>query len=206
MDHARAITLVGGGGHACVVAEAARLAGLTLAGLYDDDPACAAADGADAPPRLGALAEARQAPAPWICCVGELAARRRCLDLLAGTPEAGPVIHPRASVAPSAILGPGVFVGACAVVHTLARVGAHAIINSRRRRRAPLRGRRQHAPGPQRDPGRGCADRIRHARRARRRRAPGVRIGAGCVVGAGAVLREDLPDGARAVGNPARAL
>jgi sugar O-acyltransferase (sialic acid O-acetyltransferase NeuD family) len=206
MDHARAITLVGGGGHACVVAEAARLAGLTLAGLYDDDPACAAADGADAPPRLGALAEARQAPAPWICCVGELAARRRCLDLLAGTPEAGPVIHPRASVAPSAILGPGVFVGACAVVHTLARVGAHAIINSGAvvEHHCEVGANTHLAPNATL----GGAVRIGSDTLVGLGAVvlPGVRIGAGCVVGAGAVLREDLPDGARAVGNPARAL
>ena len=33
---------------------------------------------------------------------------------------------------------------------------------------------------------------------------PGVRIGAGCVVGAGSVVTQDLPDGTLAYGNPAR--
>ena len=35
---------------------------------------------------------------------------------------------------------------------------------------------------------------------------PGVRIGSGCVIAAGSVVTQDIPDGAFAAGNPARVI
>ncbi|WP_306253736.1 DapH/DapD/GlmU-related protein [Parvularcula sp. IMCC14364] len=35
---------------------------------------------------------------------------------------------------------------------------------------------------------------------------PGVKIGEGCIIGAGAIVTRDIPDGSVAVGNPARVL
>ncbi len=192
------ITLLGGGGHAVVVAEAAQLAGFTVHGVYDDNPACAATQGVHPVPHLGPLEAFLQHPRdtpPWILCLGDCRIRRTLLDRLSthASPPAT-IVHPRAFVSPSAALAPGVFVGPLAVVHACARIEPHAIVNS-----AALVehhctvGENAHiAPnatlggnvtiGADTLVGLGAAV------------LPGVRIGTGCVVGAGAVVRHDVPD------------
>lgn len=208
----RHITLLGGGGHATVVAEAAHLAGFIPIGVYDDDPDCLATRYPCSLPSLGTLrdmpAGAHQGPsAPWILCLGDSATRRAILDQLTShhfPPIA--VIHPRAHVSPIASLAPGVFVGPLAVVHTCARIDPHAIINSAAVVEHHCHvGENAHvAPnatlggnvtiGPDTLVGLGATV------------LPGVRIGAGCVVGAGAVVCHDLPDACCVVGSPARAI
>ncbi len=100
------VILIGGGGHAVVVAETARAAGLTVAGVYDDDPDCAAAHAPGAVPHLGPLADFPGAPA-WIMCLGDLPTRAALLERLGSTGPAT-VAHPSAVLAPSAAIGPGV--------------------------------------------------------------------------------------------------
>ncbi|MCI0549163.1 MAG: acetyltransferase [Candidatus Rokubacteria bacterium] len=203
---ARELVILGGGGHALVVAEAALAAGNSLAGFLDDDPFAPLWTGSPKAPRLGgmdALDLLRDPARGWIIGVGDLDLRRALIARLEGLPGAASVIHPRASVSPSASIGGGTFIGPGAVVHTRARIGEHAIINSgaivehecvigANAHVAPgaaLAGRA--SVGPDTLVGLGA------------RVLPGVAIGARCIIGAGAVVVEDVPDERIAAGVPA---
>jgi sugar O-acyltransferase (sialic acid O-acetyltransferase NeuD family) len=155
------LVLVGGGGHAKVVADAARASGIELAGFVDDDPA-AKVPGLE---WLGGLDRTRE---PWIVCIGDVPTRMRVLYGLRG--RAASVMHPSAIVSQSAAIGDGVFVGPGAVVNADAVTGDHAIVNSAAVVEHDARvGRGSHvAPGVVL-----CGN---------------VRIGEGCLIGAGAVL------------------
>lgn len=198
------LVVVGGGGHAIVVAEAAGIAGFRVVGFLDDRADAPLARGPGALPRLGPLRALHAiGDAGWILGLGGLALRR---ELLAGAPgRAGVVVHPAALVSPSAVVGVGTFVGPRAVVHARAQVGAHAIVNTGAIvEHECLVGENAHiAPGavlggevevgPDALVGLGA------------RVLPGVRIGAGAVVGGGAVVVRDVAPGATVVGVPARA-
>lgn len=202
-----ALTLVGGGGHAVVVAESALRGGLTLAGFYDDDPDTALASGNPSTTRLGDLTslEAEELDnAPWILAVGDLGTRRWLIDrLYRAEDDAAMVVHPDASVAESSVVAGGVWIGPRAVVHSRARVLDHAIINSGAIiEHDCLVAENAHiAPGAVlggevsvgNDTLIGLGARV----------LPGVAIGAGCIVGAGAVVIRDVDDGSTVVGVPA---
>lgn len=127
------LALVGGGEHARVVAEAAALAGFTVVGCFDPDdtaPLAHLGDDASFLGDPGAWEEGGE-PLSLVLCVGSPGMRRK---LAAAYQAAGArwaiVVHPGATVSPSAKLSPGVFVGPGAVVHTGAHIGAHAVVNS----------------------------------------------------------------------------
>jgi sugar O-acyltransferase (sialic acid O-acetyltransferase NeuD family) len=126
------ICLFGAGEHARVVAEAARLAGATVAGCW----ATKADPGLD---HLGKDADLERELEKWRGHRFHLA--------LAGQPGCGhrhalwerwrdrglnwaTIIHPTAFVSPSAHVGDGVFIGPGAVVHAGATLAAQAIVNS----------------------------------------------------------------------------
>lgn len=143
------LVLIGGGGHALVVAEAAAMSGRPIRGFLDDDAGAAlgSLDGVlsapGAPPievrRLGSLSAVGTLDEFGRCeiilAIGDLRARRRLIATLGKSGVArgvkiATIVHPSAVVSPSATIEPGVFVGPGAVVHSRARIGAHAIINS----------------------------------------------------------------------------
>lgn len=202
-----AILIVGGGGHAVVVADAAGEAGLPIAGFLDDNAEAPLSGRLD---RLGMVAMLERADFvgrhPVILATGDLDFRRTLIGTLAA--HAGyrlaSVVHPRAYVSPSATVGMGVFIGPGAIVHAEASVGDHTIINTAAVvEHHCVVGENTHiAPnvalggdvrvGPDTLIGIGASV------------LPGVRIGAGCMVGAGSAVIRDLGDGATAVGVPAR--
>jgi sugar O-acyltransferase (sialic acid O-acetyltransferase NeuD family) len=220
------LIIVGGGGHATVVAEAAALSERALVGYFDDSESPAldawAAALRSAGPRWAAVRPARlvrleEAPGfiaaaeagrfEWILGIGDLALRRAIVQRLADAPAAAlPVVHPDASISPTAALGRGVFVGPRAVVHPRARVEAHAIINSGAIvEHDCIVGENAHlAPGAVLGGGAvvgpdalvGIGSRI----------LPTLSIGRGAVVGAGAVVVRDVAPGEVVVGVPARPL
>lgn len=210
------LLFVGGGGHAVVVCEAAQIlceqTGLRPLGCLDDQEEPALAHPPGAVPRLGPLSrlnELASKQVSWILAMGDLAVRRRVLDTLPDELSLGTawtVIHPDASVARTSLVGRGVFVGPLAVVHARARVDHHAIINTGAIVEHHVRvGENTHvAPGAVlagtssvgRDTLIGVGAKV----------LPGVSIGDGCVIGAGSMVREDVPDGAKAVGSPARVI
>lgn len=198
----------GASGHAAVVAEAARAAGgFTIAGYLDDDPARTGAayfggtilgTGADLP-RFAAEG------CRVIFGFGHCAARQRlAAAITAAGIEPATVVHPRAWVSPTAVLGPGVFVGAGAMIQARARVAAHTIVNTGAivEHDCEIAEAVHLAPGV--------------------KLAGGVRVGAGAwiglgacvlenrgigpaaVIGAGAVVVQDVPERALARGVPAR--
>lgn len=191
------LVLVGGGGHAKVVADAARAAGLVLAGFVDDDPNA----GVPGLEWLGGLDRVRE---PWILCIGDVGTRMRVLESLHG--EVARVLHPTTILSESAEIGLGVFVGPGAVVNADAVVEEHAIVNSAAVVEHDARvGRGSHiAPGAvlcgNVSVGAGCLVGAGAVL------LPGVEIGDGAIVGAGAVVTGAVPARTRAVGVPARVL
>lgn len=203
------LVVIGGGGHAKVVIEAARASGLwDVVGVVDASPSAAPClgvpvlGGDEILPRL--LAEGI---ASAVLALGGNALRERlgrhALDLGFELPA---IIHPSALISPSAKIGKGVVVMARAVVGTETTVSDLAIVNTGAvLDHDNVLGRAAHvAPGCALAGNVSVGDRslvgVGTAVR------PLIRIGADVVVGAGSVIVADIPDGAFVGGAPARPL
>lgn len=199
------VCLIGAGGHALVVRDAAIAAGRTILGYFDDRPDPPLAPLAQ---RLATiqdlLAGHSRPPGAVILCVGDLAARRRILGAAPPTLDWTSVLHPSCIISPEATIAPGVFIGPLAVINAQADIGPHAIINTGAivehdcsvgenahiAPRATLAG----AVRIGRDTLMGVGSIA----------IPSVTIGASSMIGAGAVVVRDLPDRSTALGVPAR--
>jgi len=131
----RSIVVLGGGGHACVVVDAARAAGWRVTGCLAPAapvfPAefCPHLGGDDA---LEGLDPARVLLAVGVGSIGQPALRQRLFALGRAKGFAfACVCHPAAAVAGSAVLGEGTQVLAGAVVQPFARLGENVIVNTR---------------------------------------------------------------------------
>lgn len=128
----RPLVIIGAGGFARETAQAARAAGLPLAGHLDDDPALHGT-GIDGVPVLGGTGRAGTLPdAVFVVCVGnprDYAARARIVDRLR-LPEDRytTVVHPTAAVSPDSVLGPGTVLLAHTVLTSAVRVGRHVAV------------------------------------------------------------------------------
>jgi len=193
------LLILGGGGHAAVVAESASRAGWEVVGF-------AAASGATVgdPDAAGASAveEASHSGVALHAAVGSAEVRARWMTRF-GHARFATIVDPSAIVSPTARLGAGVFVGAGAVVQARASLGAGAIVNTRAvvehdclvgdfahiAPAAVLCGSVEVGRGAQVSAGAVVI--------------PSRKIGAGAMVGAGAVVVRDLGAGVTAVGVPA---
>jgi UDP-perosamine 4-acetyltransferase len=206
--------VIGGGGHASVVIDAARVAGgPDLVGVVDADPAKRDTTILGLPvigndgdlPRLR-----REGIEGFIIGLGH----SRSLGMRARLFEAAVtlglvpinVLHPRAAIAASARLGQGVAVLAGAVVNAEAEVGDNVILNTGSivEHHCQVGAHSHVAPGailcgnvaigPEVIVGAGA--RVRE----------GLRVGTRARVGMGGVVVRDVPVGVTVAGNPARAM
>jgi sugar O-acyltransferase (sialic acid O-acetyltransferase NeuD family) len=203
------LIIIGGGGHACIVAEAARLSGWSIVGHVSleagTDPLLAKWLGEDAVlNRL--LAQGA------VCALGlgfvnvKGAQRRSALIYKLNVNHLATIIHPGASVAGSARLGAGCFVGAQAVIGTRASLGTGVLVNTSAivEHHNTVKDGAHIATGATltgtvtvgKDVLIGAGAIVRQ----------GLEIGDGAIVGAGCVVLTDVPPGALWGGNPGRAL
>lgn len=206
-DTHSALVLIGGGGHAAVVLDAARLAGWRVDGFFDDNPE---APLAKETPHLGTIRElTREIPAHQrpILAIGDL---RQRLSLLAEnvphelSDRFATVAHPSAIIAPNVEIGAGTFVGPGAIINARARVSVDCIINSGAivEHDCWIRANTHIAPGAVLAGGTQVG---RHTLvGVGARTLPGMSIGMWSVVGAGAAVTHDVPDRTVVAGVPAK--
>ncbi len=189
--------LYGAGGHARVIMDILRAAGIGVEALVDDNPDLEETDGTEVLHDASGLS-------PFIISVGNNRIRR----MIAGRLECdfGRAVHPRACISPSASVGGGTVVMAGATVNAGAVIGRHCIINTNASvdhecvigdyvhvsPNAALCGNVHVGEGAHIGVGASVI--------------PGIRIGRWATVGAGATVITDIPDGATAVGTPARVI
>lgn len=213
MSVAETAILIGGGGHAAVVADAARSMGIGTILCLDDDSRVAEACERAGMTLSGAIEELPgvigKISQPMIvhAAAGGARLRKKWLNEaqeLLGEAALVAIIHASAVVSPSARIGAGVFIGPQAVVNARVEIERGAIINSGAivehdcvigpfshiAPRATLGGGAQ--VGSMSLIGIGAIV------------LPGIKIGSETILGAGALARENLPDAVTAFGIPAR--
>jgi acetyltransferase EpsM len=208
-ERLKPLVLVGGGGHALVVGEAAGAAGFELVGFLDDGPDAVLGRSPNTTIRIGKIAELdRIGDRGWVLGVGNLAFRGQLIERLAQFElgrGARTVIHPSAVVSPSARIGAGVFIGPGAIVNARALVMDHAIVNTGAIvEHECVVGFNSHIA-----PGAVLAGRARVGMQTLigigSRVLPELSIGDRCVVGAGSVVIRSVLDERTVMGVPARA-
>ena len=202
-----ALVLIGGGGHAAVVLDAALQAGGRVDGFYDDRPDASIVRAAT---HLGTIRDIT-ADLPehqrLILAIGDL--RQRLTLLAENVPHElsdrfATVVHPSAIVARSVEIEAGTFVGPGAIVNARARVSVDCIINSGAivEHDCWVRANAHVAPGAVLG---GGATVERHALVGIGSRIlPGRSVGMWSVVGAGASVIEDVPERTVVAGVPAQ--
>ena len=208
----RDILILGTGGNCIDALEAVREEGKThrVIGFLDDDPELRGRT-VEGVPVLGGLEDAARYPdALLLNVIGSPSSHRRKPEIVArtGAPPGrfATVIHPTASISPSARIGRGVLVLQNATVASGAVLSDHAVVlpNTIVSHHAEIGAHASLAGGVCVSSnvrvgiaaylGTNCCVR------------EGVRIGAGALVGMGSVVLVDVPAGARVAGNPARLL
>ena len=203
----------GAGGHGKVVASLLLAAGHRISAYVDADPEVArrAMGGEDVPflgqdeflARIRGVGRYPDGSDACALAIGDNRVRERCLRDLDGLAVPA-LVHPAATVCPSARLGRGAVVMAGAIVNADARIGEAVIVNSGAivEHDCVLEDAVHVAPGSVLCGG---------ARVGRRSLigagavlVPGTAVGADSVVGAGSTVIEDVPAWYTVVGSPAR--
>lgn len=202
------LLVAGAGGHAKVVIDALLHQTFDTAHLrlVDDDPKAWGLTVLGLKVG-GPLALAAELAGAFHVAIGHNISRERTASVLVQfglVPRT--ILHPRASIAASSLLGDGCFVAAQAVVGPAARLGDHCIVNHG----AVVDHDNTIGPcshvAPHATLGGGVSIGARSLIGAGATVRPGVSIGDDCVVGAGAVVLRDVTSGTTVVGVPARRL
>ena len=121
----RPLLIVGAGGHAKVVAEAAKLAGYAIAGFIDESPDRWNTEllGIRVLGNEHVLDTPQLSDCVVIVAVGDNTARSSIVErMMARKRRFATIVHPSAVISPSAILGEGTVVLAGAVVNSMAKI------------------------------------------------------------------------------------
>ena len=131
MSVTKEMVVLGAGGFAAEVIEAAELAGWVVTRLYDDD-ATARDRVVMGRKCVGPISDfERSAKAAYIFAIGHNEVRQRLASRLAAAGhEAVAVVHPGTAVSRTAVISAGAYVAAGAFVGPQVRVGRHAIVNA----------------------------------------------------------------------------
>lgn len=206
MAHSQdAILIVGGGGHALVVADGAQAAGAPILGFLDDRADARLVGQLD---RIGGFSLLEQQDLlrthPIIYGLGDLALRRDLINRVEA--RLTTIIHPSAIVSPKATIGEGVYIGPGAIINVNARLENHVVINSGAvvEHDCVIGANTHLAPNATlggdvtigADTLVGIGSTV----------LPGVHIGDRCRIGAGSSVIHDVEDGRTVVGVPAREL
>jgi len=190
------LVIYGAGGHGLVVAEAAEAAGYQVVGFIDDAPSQSIITRWP----VSTAEEFQEELATYIVAIGENVLRQSATNkLTAEGVKIETVIHPSAHISSSAVIGSGVFVGPRAVVHGEAQIGNGAIINSGVivEHHCNIGAYVHLAPGSVL----GGAVNIEPLTLVGLNATilPQVCIGSQCIIGAGAVIRQNMADGEKSV-------
>ena len=200
------LVILGAGGHAKVVADAARLSGWTIAGFIDELRPERTGERFAGSEVLDRTVLDRPEPDLGLAfgigeCATRLAAARRMTVLGYPLPV---IVHPRSIVASSAEIGPGTQLLAGAIVNPDARLGLAVIVNTG----ASVDHDCNVGDGVHLAPGVHLAGNVTVGEGTLVGIGtvvkPGVRIGRNCVIGAGSVVLRDVADGAVVYGVPAQ--
>jgi UDP-perosamine 4-acetyltransferase len=210
MKTATKIIMIGAGGHARVLADAMRAAGLSLTAVASPDHAAPRGVLSGLPHMRGdddvlALDARDVVLVNGVGSVGDATARRAVFERFhaAGFSFAS-VVHPAATVAPDVAIGEGVQLMAGVVVQTGCRIGDNAILNTRASidHDCSIGAHAHLAPGAvlSGNVKIGAATLVGVGACI----IQGVSIGAGSIIGAGAAVVADVPDRVLSAGVPAK--
>lgn len=203
------VVILGSGGHARVLFEALRETGVRVVGYVGPTGEGSRLAGVTWLGDDGVL-EGLPEGVDIVNGIGSVGAVQRRADAYARAIGAGrqfrTVIHPRAIVDATAVVGAGAQILAGSLVGVGARIGEDAIVNTGAIvEHDCVVGPHSHVASGVILAGDVTVGEGTHIGMGARV-IQGVNIGASCVVGAGAVVLGDLPDGTKAVGIPARVL
>jgi sugar O-acyltransferase (sialic acid O-acetyltransferase NeuD family) len=197
--------LYGAGGHSKVITDVLQSLGITVIGVFDDQPSGAKLTGIEIDD--GIRNQDKSFPkldAPLIISVGDNARRAELAGMITAT--YGQAIHGTAIISAKSSIGAGTVILQGAIVQSAAQVGKHVLINTAASidhdnvignfahisPHATLCGHVQVGEGTHIGAGAIVI--------------PSIRIGRWCRIGAGAVVICDIPDFATVVGNPAQVI
>jgi sugar O-acyltransferase (sialic acid O-acetyltransferase NeuD family) len=207
-NHVMGIIIYGAGGHGKVVADVLeRQAKYMLLGFVDDNPEFWGKElsGYKVFGGIDSFTEQGLARYPFIVGVGDNQARR---DLVARLNPLGcrfgRAVHPSAQIARDVQLAPGVMVMANAVINPGSSIGSHTIVNTGAMvDHDCLIGDFAHISPAAALAGNVVVEEGAHIGMGGLI-LPGVRVGAYSVIGAGAVVVDDIPERVVAMGVPAK--
>lgn len=206
------LAIWGAGGHAGVVADIVRRIGqYEIAGFLDDAHPDRAGEPFSGSTVLGGREQLEallgRGVGHCIVAVGDCRARLRIAeDARRAGFTLATAIHPRSTIASTAVIGAGTIAAAGSVVNPSARVGENAIVNTC----ASVDHDCVIEDGVHVGPGAHLGGGVRVGRGTHigigAAVVDGARIGEGSIIGAGAVVVDDVPDRVVAVGVPARVI